>query len=55
MAYIVTKEFVEGNLKGIIIEERTTVFFRASNKIYGGGWTGPKYRVLNCRPSLNQA
>jgi hypothetical protein len=48
MAYIVTKTFVEGALKGLTIEDRSPVAFTVG-KTYGGGWTGPKYRVEACR------
>lgn len=45
--FIVTKTFIEGTLKGLTIEDRSPVKFEIG-KIYGGGWTGSKYRVDGC-------
>lgn len=46
--FTVTKTFLEGALKGLTIEDRSPVSFDAG-KTYGGGWTGPRYRVTACR------
>ncbi len=45
--FIVTKTFVEGNLKGITINDRSPVSFEVG-KTYGGGMTGSRYRVDAC-------
>lgn len=42
--YKVRKTFLEGTLKGITIEEQTTVRFEIG-KTYGGGWSGSRYKV----------
>ena len=42
--YKVRKTFLEGTLKGITIEEQSTVRFEIG-KNYGGGWSGSRYRV----------
>ncbi len=42
--YTVHKTFLDGALKGMTITEQTTVSFQLG-KTYGGGWTGPRYRV----------
>jgi hypothetical protein len=47
--FVVTKLFVEGTLKGVTYEDsRCPVPFEVGC-VYGGGWTGPRYRVLACR------
>jgi hypothetical protein len=43
----VTKTFLTGNLKGLTIVDRSPVSFEVG-KTYGGGWTGPQYRVEAC-------
>lgn len=48
MTYIVTIKFIDGNLKGLTIDDKRTIAFEVG-KTYGGGWTGPRYKVLNCR------
>jgi len=42
--YKVSKTFLEGALKGMTIEEQTTVRFEIG-KTYGGGWSGSRYKV----------
>ena len=42
--YKVRKTFLEGTLKGITIEEQSTVRFEIG-KNYGGGWSGSRYKV----------
>ena len=42
--FTVHKTFLEGALKGVTIQEQTNVIFEAG-RTYGGGWTGPRYRV----------
>ena len=42
--YKVCKSFLEGALKGMTIEEQTTVQFE-TGRIYGGGWSGSRYKV----------
>lgn len=44
--YIIRKQFIEGTLKGLTIEERTTVAGFRPGRVYGGGWTGSRYLVL---------
>jgi len=44
----VTKTFLTGNLKGLTIVDRSPVSFEVG-KTYGGGWTGPRYRVDACK------
>ena len=48
MTYIVTKTFIEGALKSLTIEDRSPVSFEVG-KVYGGGWSGSRYRVTACR------
>ncbi len=43
--FTVHKTFLEGALKGVTIQEQTNVIFEAG-KTYGGGWTGPRYKVV---------
>lgn len=43
--YLVTKRFTDGTLKGLAIQERTTVPFEVGEKIPAGTWTGPGYVV----------
>lgn len=44
MTYRITKLFTSGTLEGMTITETTSVRFTVG-KIYGGGWTGPRYKV----------
>lgn len=46
--FIVTKTFIEGALEGLTIDDRSPVEFEPG-KVYGGGWTGSRYRVEACR------
>jgi hypothetical protein len=46
--FTVTKTFLEGALKGLTIEDRSPVAFTIG-KVYGGGWTGSRYRVDACQ------
>jgi hypothetical protein len=49
MKYTVIKHFLDGSLKGMVIEVLTNVDFSSSvGCILGGGSTGPKYKVLAC-------
>jgi len=43
--FTVHKTFLEGALKGMTITEQTDVLFTVG-KAYGGGWTGPRYKVI---------
>ena len=49
--YTVHKTFLEGALKGTAVQEQTSVIFTVG-KIYGGGWTGPRYKVVAVEPLL---
>lgn len=42
--FIITKTFIDGALKGLTIEDRSPVGFTVG-LVYGGKWTGGKYRV----------
>ena len=42
--YKVRKTFLEGALKCMTIEEQSTVRFEIG-RIYGGGWSGSRYKV----------
>jgi hypothetical protein len=42
--YTVHKTFLDGTLKGMAITEQTSVSFQLG-KTYGGGWTGPRYKI----------
>ena len=42
--YKLCKSFLEGVLKDLTIEEQTTVRFE-NGRIYGGGWSGSRYKV----------
>lgn len=44
MKYTITREFLEGNLKGITYTEETDVYLEP-NKIYRGAWNNEKYIV----------
>lgn len=43
----VRKTFLEGVLKGLTID---TVRF-VTGRIYGGGWSGSRYKVTGCKPA----
>jgi hypothetical protein len=47
--YTVHKTFLDGTLKGMAITEQTSVSFQLG-KTYGGGWTGPRYKVTAVEP-----
>jgi hypothetical protein len=47
--FTVHKTFLEGAIKGMIIAEQTDVLFTV-DKTYGGGWTGPRYKVTAFEP-----
>jgi hypothetical protein len=51
MRYTVHKLFIDGTLKGLTYVERQCPVSFEVGKIYGGGWTGPKYRVTACFPA----
>jgi hypothetical protein len=46
--FIVTQTFLEGALKGLTIDHPSVGEF-TPGKVYGGGWTGSRYRVDACR------
>ena len=48
--YTIHKTFLEGALKSMTITEHTSVRFEAG-RIYGGGWTGPRYKVTAVEPT----
>ena len=48
--YTIHKTFLEGALKSMTITEHTSVRFEAG-KTYGGGWTGPRYKVTAVEPT----
>jgi hypothetical protein len=48
--FLVTKTFLDGALKGLTIVDRSPVAFVAG-RVYGGGWTGSRYRVEACEPA----
>ena len=50
--YKVCKTFLEGVLKGLTIEEQTTVRFE-NGGTYGGCRTGSRYRSRGLTPSQN--
>lgn len=44
--YLVTRRFLDG---GPDYTGTTSVPFEVGERIYGGGWLGPKYRVISCQ------
>lgn len=45
--FTITQTFIEGALKGLTIDRPSAISFEPG-KIYGGGWTGSRYRVESC-------
>lgn len=46
--YLVTKQFIGGNLNGITIKDPSPVSFEVGKTYGGGGYTGPKFKVVAC-------
>jgi len=46
--YSVKKLFIEGALKGMEISDKSPAPFEVGS-VYGGGWSGSRYRVTACR------